>query len=181
LITFAKIYPLKLISLSRIGYTLVLSSLLLLSACTHIDLFEKTVAVPGHAWKSDFSPSFSFTIKDSTPQRIFLILRHDEKYDFNNIIVNLDIKSDKADSADHQSFDLPLTAADKGWTGTGMDDIYEHRISLINTHAPGKGESILDWYLSPGTYTFTLKQNMREDPLQHVYNVGIRVEKPNVK
>jgi hypothetical protein len=29
----------------------------------------------------------------------------------------------------------------------------------------------------PGKYSFTLQQDMREDPLEHVMNVGIRVEK----
>ena len=59
-----------------------------------------------------------------------------------------------------------------------MDDIYEHRINL---HVPGQTADMLDWNFKPGTYTFSVKQNMREDPLQHVYNVGIRVEKLNAK
>jgi len=55
----------------------------------------------------------------------------------------------------------------QGWLGSGMDDIYEHRIPFNTTPAP----------LKKGTYNFTLQQKMREDPLEHVLNVGIRVEK----
>jgi hypothetical protein len=47
-----------------------------------------------------------------------------------------------------------------------MDDIYEHRIPL------GEPQS-----LKAGTYTFSLEQIMREDPLEHVLNVGLRLEK----
>jgi hypothetical protein len=40
--------------------------------------------------KADFRPSFEFTIKDTTSlYRIFLVLRHNEKYSFSNIYVNL--------------------------------------------------------------------------------------------
>lgn len=163
--------------LFRSGIILAICSILLCSACTQVNLYEKSVAVPGHAWKNDFTPAFSFTIKDSAAHHVYLVLRHDEKYNFNNLIINLDIRYG-TDSADHQSYDLPLTAGDKGWTGTGMDDIYEHRIAL---HVPGQPESGNEWYFRPGNYTFTVKQNMREDPLQHVYNVGVRVEKAGNK
>ena len=51
-----------------------------------------------------------------------------------------------------------------------MDDIYEHRIAL----APADQDL---YFRRSGDYTFQVEQIMREDPLQHVMNVGIRVEK----
>ena len=62
--------------------------------------------------------------------------------------------------------EFPLADNTK-WLGTGMDDIIEHRITF-NT---------LPIHLKKGNYTFSLQQIMREDPLQHVLNAGIRVEK----
>ena len=50
-----------------------------------------------------------------------------------------------------------------------MDDIYEHRI-LINRGQPLQ-------FKKSGEYTFRLEHIMREEPLQYVMNVGIRVEK----
>jgi len=48
-----------------------------------------------------------------------------------------------------------------------MDDIYEARLLIqTGTH-----------FRKPGDYHITLEQIMREDPLKHVLNVGIRVEK----
>jgi hypothetical protein len=47
-----------------------------------------------------------------------------------------------------------------------MDDIYEHRIQL------GAPQT-----LKAGTYIFTVEQIMREDPLEHVLDVGLRIEK----
>lgn len=139
----------------------------LLYSCTTIDLYEKTAAIPGHAWKSNFRPSFDFNIKDtSSSYTVFLVLRHNEKYNFSNIYLNLYIKGPGQDSAQKIQRDLILATNEKGWLGSGMDDIYEHRIPLTDAQT-----------LKGGDYTFTLEQIMREDPLQNVLNAGIRLEK----
>jgi len=66
-----------------------------------------------------------------------------------------------------QQFDLPL-ASTSAWTGTGMDDIFEHRILLYRR--PVK-------FRMQGNYSVTLEQVMRENPLEEIMNVGIRLEK----
>jgi hypothetical protein len=55
----------------------------------------------------------------------------------------------------------------RGWLGSSMDDLIEHRIPFNDKPAR----------LRAGTYSFTLQQDMREDPLDHVMNAGVRVEK----
>ena len=73
------------------------------------------------------------------------------------------------DSVLKQRLDLQLATDDKGWLGSGMDDIFEHRILI----AKGK-------FSKAGLYKYKLEQIMREEPLQYVMNVGIRVEKVKV-
>ena len=135
-------------------------------SCTSVDLFEKSVAIPGHAWSSSFKPTFKFNIKDTTvPYRFFLVLRHNEKYNFSNIYINLYAKPPRTDS--NQRIQLSLNLANnEGWLGSGMDDIYEHRIPLGDPQT-----------LKAGEYSFTIEQIMREDPLKNVLNVGLRLEK----
>jgi gliding motility-associated lipoprotein GldH len=146
----------------------ILSFLILcICACTTVDLYEKSVTIPGHAWKRSFRPSFEFTIKDTASlYEVFLVLRHNEKYNYSNIYVNIYIQAPGRDSLVKIRRDLLLATNEKGWLGTGMDDIYEHRIKLTEPE-PFKA----------GTYTFSLEQIMREDPLKNVLNAGIRVEK----
>ena len=147
-------------------YFILLASFFFLS-CTTVDLYEKSVTIPGHQWQRSFKPSFDFTIKDTTsPYRLYLVLRHNEKYNFNNIFVNVFVKGPGSDTVQKIQQNLILATNDKGWLGTGMDDIYEHRIPL------GPDQS-----LKAGNYTFTLEQIMREDPLENVLNAGLRVEK----
>lgn len=142
-----------------------------LSSCTTIDLYEKDVAIPQHAWSSGFKPTFTFAIKDtSSPYQLFLILRHTEKYSYTNIYINLYAQQPGADSTRKIQFDLPLANNEYGWLGTGMDDIYEHRIPLT---PPGQQF----YFRKPGIYTFNVEQIMREDPLKNVLDVGLRIEK----
>ncbi|HVF81590.1 MAG TPA: gliding motility lipoprotein GldH [Flavisolibacter sp.] len=140
-----------------------------LSSCTTIDLYEKVEAIPKHQWQSTYKPQFTFTIKDTTaPYQLYLIVRHANKYRYNNIWVNLYAKN-PVDSVQKFSLELPL-AGKEGWLGSGMDDLFEHRIAF--TLDPQRFR-----FSSPGSYTFSLEQIMRDDPLTDVMNVGLRIEK----
>ncbi len=144
---------------------------LFLIQCRPIDLYERTVNIPGHTWKSDFKPSFSFDITDTTkPYQVSLIIRHTDAYPFNNIW--LDIQLETPDSLFNIRTEQRLGNNEQGWLGTGLNDVYEHRINL--NQALGKaGVS----FRRNGRYNFQLAQVMREDPLPHVLQAGIRVER----
>ena len=117
-------------------------------ACTTIDLYEKNITVPGFKWQSSFKPQFSFLIKDTTVEyQLFLVLRHNEKYNYNNIWINL-YSRPPGDTLHKASFELQLATNEK-WLGTGMDDIYEHRIKLTDPQ-----------YLKAGVYHFVVEQIM---------------------
>jgi gliding motility-associated lipoprotein GldH len=150
-----------------------------LSSCTTIDLYEKVVPIPAHQWRSSYKPQFTFQIKDTAvPYQAFIILRHNNKYNYNNIWVNL-LANGPADSIQKLGLELPL-ANKEGWLGTGMDDLFEHRIRIGNEIGklgfvkPGADGF---HFTKPGDYTFTLEQIMRDDPLTGVMNVGLRLEK----
>ena len=139
----------------------------LLAGCSTLDVYEKNVFFPEHEWKSNNKPSFTFTIEDTaSAYHIYVILRHEDAYHFNNIWLNISTQA-PGDSVKTQLVNVTLADNKKGWLGTGMDDVFDHR-ALI-TRLPVK--------LKKGNYTFTLQQNMREEPLQFVLNAGIRVEK----
>jgi gliding motility-associated lipoprotein GldH len=147
--------------------------ILLFVSCTTIDLYEKSVSIPGHSWKSNYKPSFTFTIKDtSSAYQLFLILRHNDKYNFNNIWLNITVKSPGSDSVKTFRADKQLATNEKGWLASGMDDIYEHRLPLLQELVMNEVS-----IKKMGDYTFTVEQIMRENPLNHVLDVGLRIEK----
>jgi gliding motility-associated lipoprotein GldH len=153
------------------GNWLTLFFTIFLFSCKRIELYEKTAFIPHHQWAGTFKPSFTFNIQDtSAAYQVYFTIRHTDRYNFNNIYVNLSIQQPGADTAQSVRYDLPLGNNENGWLGSGMDDIYEHRVPLTPS-----GQSF--YFRKAGNYTFTVQQIMREDPLEQVMNVGIRLEK----
>jgi gliding motility-associated lipoprotein GldH len=148
----------------------LIPAVMFLFSCTTIDLYEKSVVIPGHEWKSDYKPVFTFTIKDtSSVYQPYFIIRHNDKYSFNNIYVNLYCQA-PGQPEKKITLDLPLATNEKGWLASGMDDIYEHRIAFM------LDPRVLD-FKKAGNYSFRVEQIMREDPLKNVLDAGIRIEK----
>jgi gliding motility-associated lipoprotein GldH len=99
--------------------------------------------------------------------QLFLILRHNDRYNYNNIWLNVFIKGPDNKVQKFQVEKLLATNA-SGWLASGMDDIYEHRLQLTETPIQLK---------KAGRYIFSFEQIMREDPLQNIMDVGFRIEK----
>ena len=147
---------------------LIIGALLFLVSCGTVDVFEKNVAIPDHEWSSSFKPEISFEITDTASlYNIYAVVRHTDAYRYNNMYMNVYFQV-PGDTLRKQRLDLRLATDDKGWLGSGMDDIFEHRILI--TRQPQR-------LVKSGVYKFTLENIMREDPLENVMNVGIRVEK----
>ncbi|GAA4742330.1 gliding motility lipoprotein GldH [Flavisolibacter ginsenosidimutans] len=140
-----------------------------LFSCDRINLYEKVVPVPKHQWQSNFKPEFTFTIKDTAvPYQLYFIVRHNNQYKYNNVWVNLYAKG-PADTVHKFVLELPL-ANKEGWLGSGMDDVFEHRVGFVLD--PQKFS-----FDRAGEYSFTLEQIMRDDPLPNIMDVGLRLEK----
>jgi gliding motility-associated lipoprotein GldH len=149
-------------------FVILLTVVSFLSACGTIDVFEKNVSIPNHEWSNTFKPEIAFEISDTTSlYNIYVVLRHTDAYRYKNIYMNIHTQV-PGDTLLKQRLDLQLATDDKGWLGSGMDDIFEHRIRI--TSEPQQ-------LSKPGLYKFRLEQIMREEPLQNVMNVGVRVEK----
>lgn len=160
----------SLFTVHRLPLLLSVAFALHLLSCQTIDLYEKVVPVPKHQWNHSFRPSFTFAIKDTASfYQLFIILRHNEKYNYNNIWLNLYAQA-PGSKPERFPLELPLATNERGWLGSGMDDLYEHRIPL--TLDPEKFN-----FKKAGNYTFRIEQIMRDDPLTNVMNVGLRIEK----
>lgn len=139
-----------------------------LISCVKIDLFEEQAQIPSQQWFYNNSPSFTFEITDTTSlYNLYIVLRHTDAFNYSNIWLRLGSKG-PGDSTHFQNINLALASDANGWEGTGVDDIFEVRKNITPGPVPFK---------KPGKYTFTISQIMRENPLNHILNVGFRVEK----
>ena len=144
------------------------SVILLVAGCAKINLFEKSVPIPAQTWNYNYKPSFNFSISDtSATYTVYIVLRHTDAYKYNNIWLSLGSQA-PGDTMHFQNINLQLANDQKGWEGTGMDDIYEVRKNITPGPVP---------FRRAGLYTFTLAQIMRENPLEHILDIGLRVEK----
>ncbi len=144
------------------------AGLIFIVSCKQIDLFEKDTVIPNYSWKSDFKVTGSFTITDTlSAYSIYLVLRHTDAYKYNNIWLNIGLQP-PGDSLIIQKVNLQLGDDINGWEGTGMNDIWELR-KLLNGQ-PRR-------FKKPGTYNFSISQIMRDDPLEKIMSVGMRIEK----
>jgi gliding motility-associated lipoprotein GldH len=145
----------------------IVSIFFFMSSCETKQLYEQNTIYPNHQWSSRLSNEYQFTITDTTAlYKIFFVIRHHNAYHYKNIWIQLNTK-DPNDSLAKQSLNLNLADDEKGWLGTGMDDIYDQRIPI--TTSPIR--------LKKGLYKFSLQHTMREDPLENILSTGIRVEK----
>lgn len=136
-----------------------------IASCTTLDVYEKTKPFPKQEWSSIDTPNFKFDIVDTNSfYNFYFVLRHQEKYPYKNIWLSLAVKDPDTTSIIKREFTL---ADNNKWLGTTIDDITDHRI--IFNPQPIK--------LKKGSYSFTLKQIMRDDPLPNILSAGIRVQK----
>jgi gliding motility-associated lipoprotein GldH len=139
-----------------------------MTSCVKLDLFEKQISIPSQEWYYNNVPEFTFNISDtSSLYNVYIILRHTDAYDYNNIWLRLGSKA-PGDTMRFQNINLQLATDVNGWDGSGMDDIFEVRKIITPGPIPFKKN---------GLYLFTVKQIMRENPLKHILAVGLRVEK----
>jgi gliding motility-associated lipoprotein GldH len=148
-------------------YSFTAGLLFFLVSCGQIEVFEKNTPIPDYKWATGFAATGKFEIKDtSSSYNIYIVLRHTDRYDFNNIWMNVGLQP-PGDSLFFQKVDLNLGSDANGWEGTGTNDIWEVRKPL----------ALNKRFIKKGEYQFKILHIMRVDPLPNVMSVGMRVEK----
>lgn len=128
-------------------------------------LYEKTSALPHFEWKQQDSYPFQFHIIDSTtPYDVFFVIRHNNLYLYNNIRVQIQHSLYEKEEKNLYNFKLGTKST---WNGFIMDDIIEHRIKITSKPIILKKEN----------YTFKIRHTMQDPILEHILNIGIRIEK----
>lgn len=149
----------------RLGFGFLIS-VCFLNACTQIELFEKNTPIPNLKWLNNFNAIGTFNITDTTSlYNVFVVLRHTDAYQYNNIWLNVALQA-SGDSVNKQKINLSLGSDAQGWEGAGMNDIWEVRKLIAQ-----------QLHLKKGDYNFSIAQIMRDNPLQHIMSVGLRLEK----
>lgn len=142
-----------------------------LASCEKNRVYEKNISIDKYMWDSKTVPSFSVTISDTTQlYNIYVNIRHADLYPFQNIWLQIGTEFPDGTHANRR-IEIMLANDEGKWHGEGLGDIWDFR-ALVQENA---------FFKSGGTYTFTLAQNMRQDPLPGIMAVVLRVEKTGIQ
>lgn len=149
----------------RIAYSFFI--ILGLASCTNHAIFDQNIPIKDRAWTYDQNPSFNVHIQDSSAKyNVYINLRHSSDYDYSNIYVLLSEKGSKLKDTSYRK-EIQLAQLDGRWLGKSAASLYEiEYLAKENFTFP-----------DTGLYNFSIEQNMRENPLKNIADIGIKVVK----
>ena len=117
----------------------------------------------------NYKDSISFEaeiIKNDIPYNVFIDINNNDEYKYSNIYLFISLKSpDNIVITD--TVDVMLADYKGKWYGNEKGDDYEGHYLFKRT--------VL--FPSEGTYTFSIKQGMRDDIIEGVSSIGVSIEK----
>ncbi|MDB5147220.1 MAG: gliding motility lipoprotein GldH [Mucilaginibacter sp.] len=123
--------------------------------------------VPGHNWT--YPNKFRYAVKiddEKKPYNLYMNLRVTADYKYSNLFV-LITQTGPDKKPVIKRYELKLATKEGEWLGQGSGNLYSYQVPYkTNFKFPGKG-----------LYQITIEQNMRDNPLREVSDVGLRVEK----
>ena len=149
----------------------IFSLIVICAACDPDRVYEENYTIEDNKWYIDTIPSFKFTIEDTTiPYNIYYNVRNAVSYPFYNLYINYYLLDEQGNQISGRLQELTLMDAKSGTPlGSGLGDIFDHQVLALGNYR----------FKKKGTYTFKIKQYMRQDPLPDIMSIGIRVEKAN--
>lgn len=170
--TFAKTFSLKnpLHNVYSFLKTVLPAAIVIVcfASCMELNNFEQTIEIKNHEWSALQPAEVSFTITDTvSTYNVMVVLRHTDAYAYKNIWLNIATKQPTDSSYRRERFELILQQPDGTWIGTGLNDVWEIRYPLFTNIR----------FIRQGTYHIQLQQAMRDEPLLHIMNAGVRIEK----
>ncbi len=141
-------------------------TVLLFVSCDEGTIKDVFVNIPNSNWSYDRPIKTVVDITDpSKPYTISINFRHTEDYRYANIWVRVSIIGpSKKKITERKEFQLALQ--DGEWLGKGSGNLYSYQLVFKEAFK----------FDSEGKYTFIIEQNMRDNPLKYVSDVGLRVE-----
>ncbi len=156
-------------ALNCIGLLLTGVALGLLPGC--IDpraVLDQNTEIINRNWSYVNKVKYDVTIEDTAAAyNLYFNLRVTADYKYSNLFVLVGQGRAGAAKVPLTRYEIKLANPDGEWLGKGSGNLYSYQVPFKRQyHFPGKG-----------TYHFEIEQNMRDNPLHEISDVGLRVEK----
>jgi gliding motility-associated lipoprotein GldH len=146
---------------------LPLLAMLFLNGCTDPNvIIDQNTPIENHNWSYANRIKTSVKIDDAAiAYNLYLNLRVTGEYKYSNIFVLIRKNGPKLNGVTR--YEIKLANPDGEWLGQGSGNLYSYQVSFLTDFK----------FPEKGLYTFEVEQNMRDNPLHEVNDVGMRVEK----
>lgn len=156
----------QVISMKRLNMYLIFTLIFIAFSCQEGAYFEKNESIANRNWNYNDTKNFPVHIDDiGQKYDLFINVRHTSDYTFSNLFLQI-FEEGKAES-DTTRIEIKLAELDGRWTGKKKGDLYEHQITAKENFS----------FRDTGIYVFRIEQNMRENPLLHINDVGVKLVK----
>jgi gliding motility-associated lipoprotein GldH len=137
------------------------------TGCSDNTIINEYIDLEDGHWVYNEPINFEFTVKDaSTVYTLDYYVRNSMQYDFYNLYIAYSLEDANGDtlrSSMHQS-DLMDPVSGKPF-GSTAGDYYDHQVPLFNELH----------FADTGIYRFIVKQYMRQDTLNNIYAMGLKI------
>ncbi len=142
----------------------------ILCSCNKGVIFQKYITIPDNTWDMNSPVTYTVPIQDTVnPYNVFVNIRNSDGYDFSNLYLFIDITAPN-NATERDTINCVLADNAGKWLGQGLGDIWDNKILFkYNTR------------FRKGDYKFKLTQAMRVDKLPEIMDVGLRIERAQVK
>jgi len=138
----------------------------LLSSCNDEAIIDEFKPVPNRLWNYNFIPSFEVKVLDKeVAYRLKVNVRLSADYKYANLFLLIHQTNPHTSATATKRIELKVADKDGRWLGKGVGSLYSYQIAYHkNYHFP-----------DTGIYQFKIEQNMRDNPLKGISDIGICV------
>ena len=138
-------------------------------SCDQKRIFESYYELDKKGWHKDSVVVFNVQLTDTIKNNnLYVNIRNKGTYAYNNLWLFLTIGS-PGGALRTDTVEFTLAEPSGKWKGSGVGGLHDnHILYKQSVYFPHKGN-----------YTFSIKQGMRDNVLEGIRDVGIRIEKAN--
>jgi gliding motility-associated lipoprotein GldH len=130
-------------------------------------IIDQNTPVSDHAWS--YANKFKYAVKiddENATYNLYMNLRVTADYKYSNLFV-LITQTGPGKKSKTTRYELKLASKDGEWLGKGSGNLYSYQAPFLTSYK----------FPAKGLYHFEIEQNMRDNSLREVSDVGLRVEK----
>lgn len=155
--------------LNRLSLAVLTLLITVLCSCTDPRaVLDQNTAIPNRNWSYVNKIKYDVKIDDpSVAYNLYANIRVSGDYKYANLFVLIKQSNLRGGKPWVTRYEFKLANADGEWLGTGTGNLYSYQVPFKTNYT----------FPEKGTYHFEIEQNMRDNPLREVSDIGLRVEK----